>query len=105
MKKVVENDSEKKNKTMWNSDPNYPVVVVAGILRENRRGGRPGAIVSSSNFQCLTHAGQDHCPTGTSKSGGVRHSKCHPVEQTSQITMVAARFGLPHNRHFNPAEI
>jgi hypothetical protein len=46
MKKVVENNSEKKNKTVWNSDPNCPVVVVAGILRENRRGGRPGAIVS-----------------------------------------------------------
>jgi hypothetical protein len=46
MKKVAENDSEKKNKTMWKSDPNCPVVVVAGILRENRRGGRPGAIVS-----------------------------------------------------------
>jgi hypothetical protein len=46
MKKVVENDSEKKNKTMWNSDPNCPVVAVAGILRENRRGGRLGAIVS-----------------------------------------------------------
>jgi hypothetical protein len=46
IKKVAENDSEKKNKTMWNSDPNCPVVVVAGILRENRRGGRPGAIVS-----------------------------------------------------------
>jgi hypothetical protein len=46
MKKVAENDSEKKNKTMWNSDPNCPVVVVAGILRENRRGGRTGAIVS-----------------------------------------------------------
>jgi hypothetical protein len=30
MKKVVENDSEKKNKTVWNSDPNCPVVVVAG---------------------------------------------------------------------------
>jgi hypothetical protein len=46
MKKVAKNDSEKKNKTMWNSDPNCPVVVVAGIPRENRRGGRPGAIVS-----------------------------------------------------------
>jgi hypothetical protein len=46
MKKVAENDSEKKKKTVWNSDPNYPVVVVAGRLRENRRGGRPGAIVS-----------------------------------------------------------
>jgi hypothetical protein len=46
MKKLAENDSGKKNKTVWNSDPNYPVVVVAGILRENRRGGRPGAIVS-----------------------------------------------------------
>jgi hypothetical protein len=44
MKKVAENDSEKKNKTMWNSDPNCPVVVVASRL--NRRGGRPGAIVS-----------------------------------------------------------
>jgi hypothetical protein len=47
MKEVAENDSEKKNKTMWNNGPNCPVVVVAGILRENRRGGRPGAIVSS----------------------------------------------------------
>jgi hypothetical protein len=46
MKKVAENDSEKKNKTMWNSDPNYPVVVVAGILRENGRSGKPGASVS-----------------------------------------------------------
>jgi hypothetical protein len=46
IKKVAENDSEKKNKTMWNRDPNCPVVVVAGILRENRKGGRPGAIVS-----------------------------------------------------------
>jgi hypothetical protein len=46
MKKVAENDSEKKTKAVWNSDPNCPVVVVAGILRENRRGGRPGAIVS-----------------------------------------------------------
>jgi hypothetical protein len=46
MKKVAENDSEKKNKIVWNSDPNCPVVVVAGRLRENRRGGRPGAIVS-----------------------------------------------------------
>jgi hypothetical protein len=46
MKKVAENDSEKKNKTMWNSDPNCPVVVVGGIPRENRRSGRPGAIVS-----------------------------------------------------------
>jgi hypothetical protein len=43
---VAENDSEKKNKTMWNSDPNCPVVLVAGILRENRRGGRLGTIVS-----------------------------------------------------------
>jgi hypothetical protein len=46
IKKVAENDSEKKNKTGWNSDPNYPVGVVAGILRENRRGGRPDAIMS-----------------------------------------------------------
>jgi hypothetical protein len=46
MKKVAKNDSEKKNKTMWNSDPNCPVVVVGRIPRENRRGGRPGAIVS-----------------------------------------------------------
>jgi hypothetical protein len=46
MKKVAENDSEKKNKTMWKSGPNCPVVVVAGILRENRRNGRSGAIVS-----------------------------------------------------------
>jgi hypothetical protein len=46
MKKLAENDSGKKNKTVWNSDPNCPVVVVAGILRENRRGGRPGAIMS-----------------------------------------------------------
>jgi hypothetical protein len=46
MKKVAENDSEKKNKTMWNSDPNCPVVVVADTLRENRRGSRLGAIVS-----------------------------------------------------------
>jgi hypothetical protein len=46
MKRLAENDSGKKNKTVWNSDPNCPVVMVAGILRENRRGGRPGAIVS-----------------------------------------------------------
>jgi hypothetical protein len=46
MKTVVENDSEKKKKTVWNSDPNCPVVVVAGRLRKNRRSGRPGAIVS-----------------------------------------------------------
>jgi hypothetical protein len=46
MKKVAENDNEKKNKTVWNSDPNCLVVVVAGRLRETRRGGRPGAIVS-----------------------------------------------------------
>jgi hypothetical protein len=46
MKKVAENDSERKKKTVWNSDPNCPVVVVVGRLRENRRGGRPGAIVS-----------------------------------------------------------
>jgi hypothetical protein len=46
MKKVVENDSGKKNKTVWNSDSNCPIVVVVGILRENRRGGKPGAIVS-----------------------------------------------------------
>jgi hypothetical protein len=46
MKKVAENDSEKKDKTMWNNDPNCPVVVVSGILRESRRGGRPGATVS-----------------------------------------------------------
>jgi hypothetical protein len=46
MKRVTENDSEKKNKTMWNKDPNCPVVVVAGILRESRRGGRPDATVS-----------------------------------------------------------
>jgi hypothetical protein len=46
MKKVAENGSEKKRKTVWNSDPSCPAVVVAGILRENRRGGRPGAIVS-----------------------------------------------------------
>jgi hypothetical protein len=46
MKKVAENNSGKKNKTVWNSDSNCPVVVVASILRENRRGGRPGAIVS-----------------------------------------------------------
>jgi hypothetical protein len=46
IKKVAENDSEKRNKTMWNSDPNCPVVVVVAIPREHRRGGRPGAIVS-----------------------------------------------------------
>jgi hypothetical protein len=46
MKKLTENDSEKKDKTMRNNDPNCPVVVVSGIQRENRRGGRPGAIVS-----------------------------------------------------------
>jgi hypothetical protein len=46
MKKLVENDSEKKDKTVWNNDPNCPVVVVSGILRENRRGGRPGATES-----------------------------------------------------------
>jgi hypothetical protein len=46
MKKLAENDSEKKDKTMWNNDPNCLVVVVSGILRENRRGGRPGATVS-----------------------------------------------------------
>jgi hypothetical protein len=46
MKKLAENDSGKKNKTVWNSDPNCPVVGVVGRLRENRRGGRPGAIVS-----------------------------------------------------------
>jgi hypothetical protein len=89
-------------------------------LRLNKRGGRPGANVSPifnclqhvfttksllSNPQRLTHSGHDHCPTGTSKSGGVRHSKCHPIEQTSQITMVAARRELPHNLHLKPAEI
>jgi hypothetical protein len=46
MKKVAENDSEKTTKTVWNSDPNCPDVVVADKLRENRRGGRPGAIMS-----------------------------------------------------------
>jgi hypothetical protein len=46
MKKLAENDSEKKDKTRWNNDPNCPVVEVSGILRENRRGGRLGAIVS-----------------------------------------------------------
>jgi hypothetical protein len=46
MKKLAENDSEKKDKTVQNNDPNCPVVVVLGILREHRRGGRPGAIVS-----------------------------------------------------------
>jgi hypothetical protein len=46
MKKLAENDSEKKDKTVWNNDPNCPVVVVSSILRENRRGGRPGAIMS-----------------------------------------------------------
>jgi hypothetical protein len=43
MKKLAENDSEKKDKTMRNNDPNCPIVVVSGILRENRRGGRLGA--------------------------------------------------------------
>jgi hypothetical protein len=46
MKKVAENDSEKKNKIMWNNDPSCPVVVISGMLRENRRGGRPGATES-----------------------------------------------------------
>jgi hypothetical protein len=46
MKKLAENDSEKKDKTVRNNDPNCPVVVVLGILRENRRGGRLGATVS-----------------------------------------------------------
>jgi hypothetical protein len=46
MKKLAENDSEKKDKTMWNNDPNCPIAVVLGILRGNGRGGKPGAIVS-----------------------------------------------------------
>jgi hypothetical protein len=46
MKKLAENDSEKKDKTERNNDPNCPIVVVSCILRENRRGGRPGATVS-----------------------------------------------------------
>jgi hypothetical protein len=46
MKKLVENDSEKKDKTVRNNDPNFLVVVVSCILKENRRGGRPGATVS-----------------------------------------------------------
>jgi hypothetical protein len=46
MKKLAEDDSEKKDKTMWNNEPNCPVVVVSGILRESRRGRRPGAAVS-----------------------------------------------------------
>jgi hypothetical protein len=46
MKKLAENNSEKKDKTVRNNDPNCPVVVVSSILRENRRGGRPGANVS-----------------------------------------------------------
>jgi hypothetical protein len=46
MKKLAENDNEKKDKTMRNNDPNGPVVVVSGILRETRRGGRPGATMS-----------------------------------------------------------
>jgi hypothetical protein len=86
-------------------------------LRLNKSGGRPGANVSPivnrlqyvfttksllSNPQRLTHFGQDHCPIGTSKSGGVR---CHPIEQTSQIIIVAARLALPHNLHFKPVEI
>jgi hypothetical protein len=33
------------------------------------------------NSQCLIHSKQDHCPTGISKSGGVKYSKCHPIEQ------------------------
>jgi hypothetical protein len=46
MTRVAENESEKKDKTKQNNDPNCPVVVVLGILRENRRGDRPGATVS-----------------------------------------------------------
>jgi hypothetical protein len=46
MTRLAENDSEKKDKAERNNDPNYPVVVVSGTLRENRRGGRPGATVS-----------------------------------------------------------
>ena len=57
------------------------------------------------NPQCPTQFGQDHYPTGTSKSGGIRHSKCRLIEQMSQITMVAARLALPHNLHLKPAEI
>jgi hypothetical protein len=46
MKKLVENNSEKKDKTMRNNDPSGPVVIVSDILREIRRGGRLGATVS-----------------------------------------------------------
>jgi hypothetical protein len=46
MTRLAEKNSEKKDKTERNSDPNCPVVIVSGILRENRRGGRPGATVS-----------------------------------------------------------
>jgi hypothetical protein len=46
MTRLAETDSEKKDQTEWNNDPNCPVVVVSGILRENRRNGRPGATVS-----------------------------------------------------------
>ena len=89
-------------------------------LRLNKRDGRPGANVSPivnclqyvvlrnlfyQNPQRPTHSGQDHCPTGTSKNDGIRHSKCHLVEQTSQITMVVARSMLPHNLHLKPTEI
>ena len=89
-------------------------------LRFNKRGGRLGANVSPifnrlqhiftaksllSNPQCLTHSGHDHYPTGTSKNGGIRHYKCHPIELMSQITMVAARQALPHNLDLKPAEI
>jgi hypothetical protein len=37
MKKLAENDNEKKDKTVRNNDRNCPVVIVLGILRENRR--------------------------------------------------------------------
>ena len=53
----------------------------------------------------LTHSGQAHCPTGTSKSDGVRHSKCYPVNQILQITIIAARLALPHNWHLKPVGI
>jgi hypothetical protein len=88
-------------------------------LKLNKRGGRPGANMSPivNRLQHVITAKsllskpstpntlQDYCPTGTSKSGGIRHSKCHPVEQTSQITMVAACLALPHNLHLKAAEI
>jgi hypothetical protein len=72
------------------------------IKIENSKGEKFMKSITLDNFFHYTVVwdhpfGQDHCPTGTSKSSGVRHSKCHLMEQMSQITIVAARLALPHN--------